>query len=367
MTGWKTRLLHNAVRAENRLDLYKYRLRERLGGRRPLMILPYNGCGTPEKFYLKGRVLEDKGIQPARAGDNILINLHNTWKRIASAEIPFARLCARFQGVEQEITTDEEGFFDLWMTQPSHASSGSLWQDIDLRLIEPVRVGEEPAHAIGRVFIPSTKVQFGVISDVDDTVVQTGGDHVFRVLGSLLLSSATTRLPFDGVSVFYRALYQGATGDQTNPLIFISGSPWNLYDLFVDFLNLQGIPGGPLIFLRDWGIAENDFIPTHTRQYKLAWCRLILDLYSTLPFILIGDSSQEDPEIYHELVDLYPGRIMAVYIRSISHKLGRVESIRKLADSIARDGSQLILAEDTYPLMEHAIGQGWIRQVISLH
>lgn len=242
------------------------------------MILPYNGCGRPERLYLKGRVLEDKGIQTTRPGDGLLENLLNTYKRAASAEIPFARISARFQDVEQEVITDEEGFFDLWITPSTPLTSASLWQNVELKLIEPRRDGEEPAHAVGRIFIPPANVQFGVISDIDDTVVQTGGDHFFRVLASILLSNASTRLPFDGVSAFYRALYQGAGGDQSNPLFFVSASPWNLYDLFVDFFNLHGIPGGPLIFLRDWGIAENDFFPTHTRQHKLALCRLILDL-----------------------------------------------------------------------------------------
>jgi phosphatidate phosphatase APP1 len=82
-----------------------------------------------------------------------------------------------------------------------------------------------------------------------------------------------------------------------------------------------------------------------------------------LPFILIGDSAQEDPEVYHELVDRYPGRIKAVYIRSVSRRLRRVQAIRKLRDKIARDGSQLILAEDTQPLVAHARSQGWIREI----
>jgi phosphatidate phosphatase APP1 len=363
MPGLKKRLTHTLVSAENQLDLIKYRLRERLGGRRPLMILPYNGCGRPDRLYLKGRVLEDKGIQPAREGDDLLDNLLNTYKRALSAEIPYARLRARFQGVEQEVVADEEGFFEVWITPATPLSSASLWQDVDLELLEPRRSGEEPAHAVGRVFIAPAGASFGVISDVDDTVVQTGGDAPLRVLNSILLSNASTRLPFDGVSAFYRALYQGPTGDQCNPLFFVSGSPWNLYDLFVDFFNLHGIPGGPLLFLRDWGFSENGILPTHNLRHKTGLCKLIFDLYPALPFILIGDSAQEDPEVYHELVDRYPGRIKAVYIRSVSRRLRRVQAIRKLRDKIARDGSQLILAEDTQPLVAHARSQGWIREI----
>jgi phosphatidate phosphatase APP1 len=363
MPDWKTRLNHSAVQAENRIDLLKYRLRERLGGRRPLMILPYNGFGRPDRLYLKGRVLEDKDIQRGQVEDNLLVNLLNTYKRAASAEIPYARILARFQGAEQEVVANEEGFFNLWVTPSTPDSSLSPWQDVDLELVEPRRKGEEPARAVGRIFIPPAGIQFGVISDIDDTVVQTGGDHVFRMLSSILLSNASTRLPFEGVSAFYRALYQGASGSQCNPLFFVSASPWNLYDLLVDFFNLHGIPGGPLIFLRDWGLDENDFFPTHTRQHKLGLCRLIMDLYPDLPFILIGDSGQDDPEIYHEVVEQAPGRVKAIYIRSVSHRAGRVEAIQRLADALEREGSQLILAEDTQPLREHAYSQGWLQRL----
>jgi phosphatidate phosphatase APP1 len=360
MPGLKKTLTHSAIDAEHNLDMLKYRLRERLGGRRPLMILPYNGCGVPDRLYLKGRVLEDKEIHPAQEHDNLLANLLNTYKRAASSEIPYARVCARFQDIEQEVVADEEGFFEVWLTPAAPLSSTSLWQDIDLELLEPRRPGEPPAHAVGRVFIPPASASFGVISDIDDTVVQTGAQHLLRMASNILLGNAATRLPFKDVSVFYRALYQGPSGDQSNPLFFVSGSPWNLYDLLVDFFNLHGIPGGPLLFLRDWGLVENDILPIHNRQHKLGLCKLILNLFPHLPFILIGDSGQEDPEIYHEVVDIYPGRVKAVYIRSISRRPGRVEALQKLAAKVALDGSRLVFSEATRPMLQDAASQGWV-------
>ena len=363
MPGLKKTLTHSVIDVEHSLDMLKYRLRERLGGRRPLMILPYNGCGSLQRLYLKGRVLEDKDIHHAMENDNLLVNLLNTYKRAASAEIPYARLCVRFQGIEQEVFADEEGFFEVWLTPPAPLVSTSLWQDIELELLEPRRQSQPPVHAVGRVFIPPASASFGVISDIDDTVVQTGAHHLLRMASNILLGNASTRLPFKDVSAFYRALYQGPSGSETNPLFFVSGSPWNLYDLLVDFFNLHGIPGGPLLFLRDWGLTENEILPVHNRLHKLGLCKLILDLYPQLPFILIGDSGQEDPEIYHEVVDLYPGRVKAIYIRSISRQPGRVEALQKLSDKVAQDGSRLVLAEDTLPMILDAAAQGWVPSV----
>jgi phosphatidate phosphatase APP1 len=75
---------------------------------------------------------------------------------------------------------------------------------------------------------------------------------------------------------------------------------------------------------------------------------------------LIGDSGQEDPEIYHEVVDLYPGRVKAIYIRSVSHRPGRVEALQKLSDRVAQDGSRLVFSEATLPMLQDAASQGWV-------
>ena len=66
-----------------------------------------------------------------------------------------------------------------------------------------------------------------------------------------LLHNAHTRLPFEGVAGFYQALQRGRDGEAYNPVFYVSNSPWNLYDLLEDFLDVHGIPRGPLL-LRDW-------------------------------------------------------------------------------------------------------------------
>jgi phosphatidate phosphatase APP1 len=79
-----------------------------------------------------------------------------------------------------------------------------------------------------------------------------------------------------------------------------------------------------------------------------------------MPFILIGDSGQEDPEIYSEVVHTYPDRILAVYIRNVSRGQARPQAVRVLAEEVVLAGSTLILADDTEALARHAIEQGWI-------
>jgi phosphatidate phosphatase APP1 len=360
MASWQKVIAHMVNRVEDHFDLLKYRFRERMGGRDPIMILPYRGFGTQEKIFLRGRVLEDKSITPAEENDTIWENLVNMYRRFESDEIPFARVLARFQGLEQEVQADIEGFFDLWLEQREPLPADRLWYPVELELLAPLREGYPPVNAEGQVLIVPKDAEFGVISDIDDTVLHTDAANLLRMARNVFLGNARTRLPFKGVAAFYRALLKGRSGQEINPLFYVSSSPWNLYDLLSEFFQLQDIPLGPMLFLRDWGITEDEFLVFGHRDHKLKAIRRTIDLLPDLPFILIGDSGQEDPEIYAEAVSLYPDRILAIYIRNVSHDLKRPEAIRELAKKVVEAGSVLILADDTIPMAEHAASQGWI-------
>jgi phosphatidate phosphatase APP1 len=139
----------------------------------------------------------------------------------------------------------------------------------------------------------------------------------------------------------------------------VSSSPWNLHDLLTEFLTLQKIPIGPLM-LRDWGMNAQESLPTGHAGHKLGAIRRILDLFPALPFILIGDSGQEDPEIYHRVVHDHPDRILAVYIRNVTPHPQRVDAIRRLAAEVEKAGSSLLLTDDTHAAAVHAASKGWI-------
>lgn len=360
MANWQKVIAQYASDVEFHFDLLKYRFRERLGGRDPIMIRTYRGFGTSQRIFLKGRVLEDKGIPPADDNDSLWDNLVNTFKRFDSDEIPFARLRARFQGTEQEVETDVEGFFELWIEPLQALPTDRMWHTVELDLLDPLRPGYPPVHAEGQVYVPLPGAQFGVISDIDDTVMQTDAANLLRMARNVFLGNARTRLPFKGVAAFYRALFHGASGNSANPLYYVSSSPWNLYSLLSEFFQLQDIPIGPILFLRDWGLSEEEILPIRHREFKTETIRKILDLCSEMNFILVGDSGQEDPEIYTELVEGYPDRIQAIYIRNVSRDLKRRDAIEELARKVAQVGRTLILAEDTLPMARHAAEQGWI-------
>ena len=359
MQGWRQVLELVTSNVEELFDALKRRLAQRLGGDEPIQIVPYRGYGTAAEIYLRGRVLEAPGTILTQDNDSLWDNLLNMYRRFQSDEVPGARVRARFQGVEHEAVTDHEGYFEFLLAPPGPLPSGDEWYTVELELLEPLRPGQDPVRATAQVLVPPPGAQFGVISDIDDTVLQSDVTNRLRMARTVFLGNARTRLPFEGVAALYRALRAGSSGSGLNPIFYVSSSPWNLYDLLEEFFQIQRIPLGPL-FLRDWGLSGSEVPGRGHRGHKLAAIQRILDRYSTLPFILIGDSGQEDPEIYHEVVRTHPDRICAIYIRNILRKPERIEAIQALAKEVIAAGSTLVLADDTLGVARHALEQTWI-------
>lgn len=358
MTDWQQVMLHFANNVEEYFDTLKTRLFQRMGWMGPAQIVPYMGFGTTETFYLKGRVLEDKGITSARDNDTIWLNLLNMYRRYNSHEIPGARLRATVGDEVVELETDAEGFFELRHPTPASFTPDHLWHDIPLEVTRfPGERHPENVRAAGQVLIPPPGVEFGVISDIDDTVVHTDAAHLLKMARNVFLNNARTRLPFEGVAAFYQALQKGTKGG-LNPLFYVTSSSWNIYDLMVDFFQVRGIPLGPL-FMVDLGLTDDYFISPSHRQHKLAYIHTVLDTYPHLPFILIGDSGQRDPEIYLEVVNAYPGRIPTVYIRDVADDR-RDAQVAGYIKAAADAGTDMLLVQDTAAASLHATQKGYI-------
>ncbi len=364
LPGWKGMIVAVEREVERGFDWLRLRLKRRRGRRAPVEILSYRGHGTRDRLFLKGRVLETVDLAPATANDSWRRNLRNMSRRFLSSEIPHALMRGSLKTshslLEVEATADTEGFFDLRfeLSEPLKGDTG--WYPVEIELLAP-RWGkdQEPVRAAGSVLVPEG-ARFGVISDLDDTVVQSSATDLLKMARLTLLGNAHTRLPFEGVAGFYQALqngwsrgYDGGRGE-FNPIFYVSSSPWNLYDLLEDFLDVHGVPAGPL-FLKDWGRRT---IRDHER-HKLGIIRTLLATYPGLPFVLIGDSGEKDPEIYRQIVLEHPGRIRAIYIRDVTTK-ERDAAVHAIAAELRTLGVEMLLTVRTAEAAEHAARTGLI-------
>ncbi len=301
-----------------------------------------------------GRVLRQPAPPPP-GGEGLWHNLKILWRLIRAFGIADARLSARFGDIETVISTDRYGYFRLDLELHRPPPTDRLWHNVTIRLQEPVTIEVD-----GDVFIPRDDCGFVVISDIDDTVMHTGVANKLRMMWRLFVQGAESRTAFPGMASFLSALHQGGTQQHANPMLYVSRAPWAIYGVLDRFFNAHGIPAGPILFLREWGLTLQHPLPRRGKGHKIGLIRQMITHYQDLPFILIGDSGQRDPEIYAEIIKSFPNRVLAVYIRDVSNDAKRQQVIGRIADDLAESGTSFMLASSTLAMAEHAAAQGLI-------
>ncbi|MDF3066142.1 MAG: hypothetical protein K0R38_1743 [Polyangiaceae bacterium] len=347
-----------AVRALSRLELLLDRvvwgLRRRYGSLGPVQVVPYRSFGTADRALVRGRVLEASVLERSLPQDSRWRNFRRMLRRFSSNEVPEVSVRAQLGLNSAEGVTDDEGYFDVTLTAPELEGAGE-WKTAEVQLIAaPVR-GLQPARATAEILVPTADAELGIISDIDDTVLQTHVTQTLKMIWVTLVGSAYTRMPFEGTSELYRALTAGATGHANNPVFYVSKSPWNLYDFLVDFMDHHELPRGPLL-LRDIGLHEAPPL-----DHKSAAVESLLQTYPRLPFILIGDSGERDPDIYLETARRHPKRVRAIYIRDLHGKRARHAPRDELCRRAAELGTEMLWVDHAELALQHARERGFAR------
>lgn len=307
-----------------------------LFGKAPISVLAYRGYGRHDHIFLQGRVLKNKVITTSPR-DSVWRNIVNNYKRFGSAEIRGAQLTVTFGDNAFDLITDREGYFylDAPLKNPLNPSD-KKWRKATIRL-QRTRRREVDLIETAKILVPS-RAEFGVISDIDDTILITEVTSLLKLkmLYNTFLKNATNRKIFHEVEAFFRALQRGKEGANRNPVFYVSKSPWNLYDFLEDFIELNELPRGPLL-LRDIGIFPShfpfEFLDKQYRGHKISSVARILRMYPELPFILIGDSGEKDAEIYITIAKAFPDQVKAIYIHDVKEPLRRRRTLELIENS----------------------------------
>lgn len=325
-----------------------------------LQTIAFQSYGTQNHLYVRGRALEDEKIDLEQKGFfNLLIN---TFKRFETDEVVNTPISITLNN-DTSISsfTDEEGYYliDERVEKLSELANEEGWvnfkiafKDANLKR-EILRKNRFP----GEMLIPSPISSFGVISDIDDTILHTGvvSSLKWKVAINTIFKRATKRMALAGAADFYHRLHKGKTGREANPIFYVSHSPWNLYRYLELFLKTNNFPKGPLL-LRSMSSFRSrnkiDRIPEKQKEILN-----ILKTYPELAFILIGDSGEKDGDIYQEIARQFPDQVKAIYLRSVND-VKRMARIKKLFTNF-KDIPHLIV-ERTEDAIAHAKKHGFI-------
>lgn len=357
MTSFKATLQALGSLVSEGFETLSSTLKERLQTDDVIQIIPYTGFGNQHWIQISGRALEDKNLTQRYDEESLWQNLAHAYQRFESDEIPNLRVKVTFQEQSTEIITDQEGYFAASLPVRDLDAHG-LWYDYQVELPEQALVTKPFKSITGKLQIPSLSCDFGIISDIDDTIMVTNATRMLSMMRLTFLHSPASRLPFAGVNTFYQALAQG--GSVPRPLFYVSSSPWNLYDFLEEFMELNKIPSGTL-FLRDFGLHS---LKASHHDHKTRYINQIMDSYPQLSFILIGDSGQHDPEVYSEILNQRPQQVKAIYIRDVSAAPTRDEEILRLAEKTREQQIDLCLVATTVEAATHAVQKGYIAATV---
>lgn len=304
-----------------------------------LRIEAYLGHGSDQGVVVRGRVLDDPPASEAVEGEGIGAATRRMLRQFLTDDLPGVPLRVTVAGATTETVTDDDGYFQVRL-QPDPDQLAAPWTTGTVELAREYRGLSDPRTTPIEILVPGPEATFGVISDVDDTILETGVQRVWHMIRQTLTGSALTRTPFAGAAELYGDLAAGA-----NPFFYISSSPWNLHSFLLAFIRHHGFPLGPVLLRDLLGTAAG-------REQKAGRIQEVLDLHPGLRFVLIGDSGEKDPEIYAAAARANPGRILAIYIREVRLDPGdgRVEEV----SGTWTEDVPFVLAADSDAVRAHA-------------
>jgi phosphatidate phosphatase APP1 len=280
----------------------------------PARVRPYFGYRNAGRLRLTARVLRMR--EPKWEHGGTARKLAAMLNQFASSEVPDLAVTLEVVsegGEVQRFTqrSDGEGYlhFDVAVRTGTASQEDPSWERVTLRWEN--RAGPQSVDAF--VLAPGDNHRLGVVSDIDDTIVETGAGDLLRNWRRVLAQMPGEREAVPGAAAFYSRL-SGALPATRRPFFYVSSSPWNLFDYLVAFQKLHRLPQGPIL-LRDWDFNRATLGSAGHKRHKKGAIEALLAFYPQMRFALIGDNTQADALAYAEVVKTHPDRIAAVFIR----------------------------------------------------
>ncbi len=332
-------ILHRAARIEDAF----HRWRERRGRRRGLKttIIPYTGYGAPGWTRVLCRVVLTRGDVAKQRAEKV-----RGWRSFFSIPVDDVEVTITAGTVENRVRPARGGVVDVRID----TDFAPGWHRVTIRTDD-----REPVTA--PVFIVDPTAPFGLLSDVDDTVMVTALPRPFLAAWNTFVLDEHARSAVAGMAVLYDRITRTNPGA---PVIYLSTGAWNVAPTLTRFMERNLFPRGPLL-LTDWG-------PTHDRwfrsgqDHKRSSLERIAAEFPSLKWLLIGDDGQHDEELYGEFAAAHPENVAAVAIRQLSTSEAVFAGGRsKAAEREAGSSVRWFYAPDGAGLSEQLVAAGLLK------
>jgi len=340
-------MMHRAARIEDTFHEFRARRARKRGFL--ATVVPYTGYGSPSWVRILGRVVLAKEPRPGSRAERLHRKREESirgWRSFVSVPLAQTTVTVEIEGDRHTVTTDRGGVIDTVV--PVQLTPG--WHTVRLFTAESTRVFEAP------IFIIDPKASFGIISDVDDTVMVTALPRPFLAAWNTFVLDEHARVPTPGMSVLLERLSAAHPGA---PVIYLSTGAWNVAPTLTRFLSRNLFPAGPLL-LTDWG-PTHDRLFRSGREHKRTSLERLSEEFPGLKWLLIGDDGQHDEDLYGEFTVAHPEKVEAVAIRQLSSGEAVLAGGRSKAEKHSElSGTPWVYAPDGAGLSEQLTDLGLV-------
>lgn len=275
----------------------------------------YNGFANQHYCYIYGHALSLSPIKKKHFRSFFLYNTIALLRLFMVRPIKGALVTLQWQNKTYTATTSSDGFFKFEWVHPNVLAAGEY--EVEVMLLKKNSNNIVKATAKGLIIVPS-QTAFSFISDIDDTFLISHSSNLRKRLFVLLTENARSRKPFAGAVKHYRLLH-GIDDTETsdNAFFYVSSSEWNLYDYIKEFVQEYKLPDG--IFLLNQMKTFSKLFSTGQNNHGGKFTRIvkIIEAFPDQKFVLLGDDSQKDIDIYTSIVEHFPQSVYCVYIRRV--------------------------------------------------
>ncbi|MEO6637894.1 MAG: phosphatase domain-containing protein [Ginsengibacter sp.] len=279
------------------------------------VIKVYRGYGDAGKIIVFGHVLKLSPLGRKTYRQSWVVNIFSMLRLFMVKPYQHVKLQMEWDGQVYDTESQDDGFFRFELTPVKAPVPG--WHNVRVNLNEEKYLSRTILGE-GEFHIPVLS-QYAFISDIDDTFLISHSSNLRRRLYVLFTKNARSRKPFEGVTKHYQLLAQQATEDKgDNSFFYVSSSEWNLYDFIVEFSRENQLPYG--VYLLNQLKQLSQVLLTGQNKHTGKFTRIvrIIETYPHMQFVLLGDDTQEDPNIYLAVAEHFPANIFAVYIRRVN-------------------------------------------------
>ncbi|MFT4109586.1 App1 family protein [Propionicimonas sp.] len=291
-----------AARVEEFIDRRIEGLLRGLGWREK--VICYTGYGSSESIRVLGRVV----LVPNRARGGLAKATEDLIKRRGFRNF-FSAACVRAAVTitvgDQVVTasTDRGGYIDERIRNHQLAPG---WQQVGVRS-RSSKMAAADVHVVG------DEVTFGIVSDIDDTIISTWLPRPMIAAWNSFIRDESARQSVPGMARMYTGLLADHPGA---PVLYISTGAWNTHGFLSRFLKRHGYPHGAML-LTDWGPTNTGWFRSGMAHKADALLQLTRD-FPRISWVLVGDDGQHDPVLYANFAHVAPDRVRAIAIRQLS-------------------------------------------------